>query len=132
MPSATLTPYKNNTTQTSYSLVSSSEKGALWLVTGRALSKPAWIEVIRKIGPSSSLANDHLILRIGVTEANASTGKLSTGSVTVDFSTPKDQSVISSATMLDQSGVIASLLNDSVANAATTVTRTALVEGRLP
>jgi len=131
MPASTLSPYKNNSNAVTFYLTSSSDKGALWLEAGRATNSPSWIEIQRKLTQPNAAANDHLVLRIGQTAPNATTGKLSTQSATLDISVPKDQTVLTKATLVDLLGLLVSLLNDVAANAATSTIRTALAEGRL-
>jgi len=130
MAAATLTPYYNNTTQTTYNLVSTGPTGSMWKLAGRDLGQPKSVEIIRKMTPIGSSANDHVILRLSNTMRNATTGKLATLVATCDISLPKDATDLTTNQRLYMLAELASLLNDSSANAATTVARSALIEGR--
>jgi len=131
MPTSTLNPYYDATHQGAFSLVTSSDKGALWLTSSRPLACPSSMEIIRKLTPPNSLANDHIIVRLVDTEQNATTAKLATFSATLDISIPKDQSVCTSTVQKIMLAYLASMLNDSAVMGATSVNRTALLEGRL-
>jgi len=130
MASSSLTPYDSNSAQLTFSLVSCSETGAVYQVSGNPLSTPVKLEVIRKLTASAATANDHVLLRLTTIQRNTSTGKLATGSITVDISVPKDTATITETTMVQYLGVVASLLNDNAALQSTTVNRVALLEGR--
>jgi len=130
MATTTLTPYIDQTTQATFNLVSSGSTGARWLAAGRSIAEPYSVELIRKIGPSSASANDHVLVRVQRTDRNTTTGKFATMSVTMDVSIPKDVSIITPTIQKNILGVMTSLLNEAVANAATTVNRTAVIEGR--
>jgi len=130
MASSTLDLYYDNTGHYVFNLASQSEKGPKWLYsTARPISQPLSVEIIRKVGIAAANANDHVLLRYTRTEPNAATGKFATYSVTVDISIPKDQSVLTSTVMTQGLGMVASLLNDSTAMAATAVNRGKLIGG---
>jgi len=130
MATATLTPYIDNTTQVSFNLVSSTPNGARWLASGRSISEPYGFELVRKIGPSSASANDHVVAHVIRTDRNATTGKFATMRVSLDCSIPKDVSIITPTVQKNLVAVMVSLMNEATANAATTVNRTAFIEGR--
>jgi len=130
MPSSSITPYYNNTSQYTFALATTSETGAVYKMAGRPLSQPFQVEVQRKITASAATANDHVILRISRIEKNATTGKLATGSVTVDLSIPKDTASLAEADFTKMVGAVASILNECAALQSTTVNAVALEEGR--
>lgn len=129
MASATLSPYKNNTTTQVFSLVSVLSSGARYMASGRAISSPYVIEIQRKLNPNGT-GNDHVGIRIARTEQNVTTGKLATCQFLLDISIPKDQSILTPAVQKELGSILASLFNESTAMEATTVALTALVEGR--
>lgn len=129
MASSTIIPYKDHTTAVPFSLVSTSAEKTVYRVTGRSLGLPHEISVQRKIGGSGSKSNDHVIVRIARVEANAVTGIPATLLCSLDISIPRDQSVLTSTVQLEALGMLASLLDDSTAVAATTVNRSALIAG---
>jgi len=130
MASATLTPYKSSAATQAFALVSTSPEGASWQVAGRSLSQPYTVSINRKIVPGAA-ANSHLVIRVGRTDNNATTGKPATASVTLDVSVPKDQSIITTAVLNELLCVIGSLLDDQYAvTSAVNAARTAILEGR--
>lgn len=130
MASASLAPYKNNSAQVTHLLVATGPTGSSYSVAGRSLGLPYGIQIQRKVGPSGSLANDHVIVKVGCSYANATTGKIATGSVSCDISIPRDSTIITTTVMAELLGQLSSLLNDSTALAATSANRVALIEGR--
>jgi len=110
--------------------VSTSPTGAKYQVSGRALASPYSIEINRKIGPVSATGNDHVIVRVSKTDPNSTTAKPATVLCTLDISIPRDNATVTPTEVLACVGVLASLLNDCAALAATSVNRTALIEGR--
>lgn len=130
MSTATLTPYKNNTVQVTFSLVSETSNGATYLVGGRALSLPYSLAITRKLTAQNSTANDEINIVARRVESNATTSKLSTAYVKLIVSIPKDTTVINAAAQKELISVLASLLNDSTAMGTGTVAMTALIEGR--
>jgi len=129
MPSASLAPYQSNSVQMTFTLQSSNSSGAAWLVTARPLANPYKVELIRKIAPPNSMANDHVILRVSRTDANSTSGKPATGSASLDISIPRDVATIDLSEMKAVVGILSSLLNDNAALAATDVNRSALLSG---
>jgi len=130
MASSSLTPYKNNTQQVTFALQSSSLTGAVYTVASRGLATPFRVSINRKIGPTNSTGNDHVILKVELSDPNSTTGKIATGLATLDISIPRDTSTVTQAEMVEVLGILGSLLNDAAALAATTINRTALLEGR--
>lgn len=130
MATATLSPYKNNTTTQSFVLQQTSEKKTTWIVSGRSISAPYSLSVERKPANANSPSNDHVILRATRMEMNSTTGKLATLQVTLDISIPKDQAVLTPAVQKELLSVVASSLNESTAMEATSANITALIEGR--
>jgi len=130
MSSASLTPYKNNSTTQAFTLVSNSATGALYSVASRSLATPYTVQITRKVGSPGALGNDHVFLKVSLSDPNSTTGKIATGSATLDISIPRDVTTVTQAELLEVLGILSSLLNDSTALAATTVARTALLEGR--
>jgi len=119
MASASLVPYKTNTTQETFALVSQSAAGATYKVSGRPLATPYQIETQRKLSSGTSTGNDHVGLRISRVEKNATTGKLATLQVLLDVSIPKDTSVLTTATQQEMLAICASILNECTAMEAT-------------
>jgi len=130
MASATLDLYYTSALHTVFNLASTSPSGARWLLSNREVSLPYELQIMRKLSPSSSLANDHIIVTLREVERNATTSKLCTASVSLDISIPKDTATISKDSVKYLLGYLISALNDATATAATNVNRTALIEGR--
>lgn len=130
MASASLTPYDDSSSQVTFNLVSQSATGATYKVASRDLATPFMVEITRKLTAPSASSNDHIVVRVARVERNADTGKLATLQCLVDVSIPKDTSILDSTAQLELLGVVGSLLNDSTAMEATTVARTAIIEGR--
>lgn len=130
MASSTLTPYYSNSSQTTFSLVSTGVDRTIWKVSGRPLATPYSIEVIRKVGGSGQLANDHVQLRITYTGKNATSGKISSAVISLDISIPRDADAVSATQVVQSIGILSSILDDSTALQATSSNRTVLVEGR--
>lgn len=130
MASSSLLPYKNNTTTQTFALVSTSATGAKYQLSGRSLANPYVIEIQRKLTPANASGNDHVVLRVARTEANATTGKLATFQVLLDISVPKDISVLTSAVQKEVVSSLTSLLNECTAMEATNANITSLIEGR--
>jgi len=129
MASSSLTPYYNATQQLTFALVSTSAEKAVWRVAGRSLAEPFELSILRKIGPTGSKANDHVILKVALTERDANTGFPATGSVAVDISIPRNDIAVATASMETLIKAVSSLLNDSTAAAATTVAADKLLGG---
>lgn len=130
MASSTLTPKYDNSSSYTFVLVSTSADGATFKVDGRDLATPFEVNVQRKLTTGNKTGNDHVVVRMARTERNATTAKLATAQVLVDISIPKDCSIITQAEQVKLLGAVSSLLNDNAALQATTVARTALVNGR--
>jgi hypothetical protein len=130
MASSSLTPYRNNSDQVTFQLVSTSSEGSSYRVSGRDLSSPHVVDIKRKLTSGNSTANDHISVRVARTERNASTSKLATMQVLLDISIPKDTSILTSTVQAEQLAIAASLLNEATAMEATTANITALIEGR--
>lgn len=129
MASQTLDLYKDNTNHEVFSLASQNSAGAKWLLPGRALNAPKSVELARKIN-SSSPSNDVVKFKVSQTELNSSTGKPATFFAEITISVPKDTSQLTPAVQKDIVGQLCSAVNDATALAATSVNRTALIEGR--
>jgi len=112
MSSSALTPHYTGSTTKSFALVSENANGAKWLVASRPLANPETIELIRKIGSSGALANDHVILRLTRAETNSSTSKVATAVVTLDISIPRDAVAVTQDNVNDMLGSMISLLNE--------------------
>lgn len=130
MATDTITAYETNAATQSFTLAQVSKDSTTWIKSGRAISLPYKLEVIRKIGNSNASANDHVSLRVTRVEANATTGKLATFQVTLDISIPKDQSILSATEQKKAISLIASVLNEGTAMEATNANITKLIEGR--
>jgi len=111
MASPTLSPFKSDTVQTTYALQSTSASKTRWVVTGRSLAKPYYVEVERKFAPNNSAANDHIILRVSATEQSTlSPYKNCTVAVSLDISIPRDQTGCTTTVILEQVSTLCSLL----------------------
>lgn len=130
MASATLAPYKDNTSAVTFVLVSSGTSGSTYKVDSRDLACPYLIEIKRELTSGNATGNDHVKLRIARTERNATTTKLATMQVLVDVSIPKDTSILTITEQKYVLGVVASLINDCTVNAATTANRGKIVGGQ--
>jgi hypothetical protein len=130
MASSTLTPYRDNTNQVTFNLVSQGADGATYKVSGRDLALPYAVEIQRKLSSGSSNANDRIKISVRRVERNVDTGKLATLMVSSEISIPKDTSTLDGTAQIEICAIHASLLNDATAMAATTANRTALIEGR--
>lgn len=80
----------DGTTDVVFSLVGNTNVGAEYRNATRALSLPQSMEFAIQIGAPSAKGNDHLKMTIKDTRLNSTTGLVSTGSVTVDVSVPRD------------------------------------------
>lgn len=129
MASATLDLYKDNSSHEVFTLASQNSAGAKWLLPGRSLATPKSVEIARKIN-STSVSNDTVNLKLSQTELNATTGKPATFFIDGKISIPKDVTVITPTVQKALIAQFVSLLNDATALAATSVNRTALIEGR--
>jgi len=132
MPSSTLTLKKDSTNTVAFGIVTSSEYGAKYLVSGRAASQPFGLEITRQLSAPSSTMNDKMLIRMYRTDRNTDTGRLATGQVQVSISIPKDNQNITTTEIVEMLVMVGSLFNDGAAGAATAVNATALVETRLP
>lgn len=130
MATTSLVLYNNNSTTTTYDLVTTGTDKTVWKVASRALACPRSIEIQRKPTASSATSNDHVIVRAAVIERNTSTQKLATGQVVLDLSIPKDGSIITNTVLGDLLANIASLLNEKTVMEATRASINAIVEGR--
>lgn len=130
MASSTLTPYKDNTNQVTFTLVSTGADGATYSVSGRSISQPHMVKIKRKFTNPGAPGNDRIEISVIRTEANATTGKLATLVAGAYVSIPKDDSVLTNAVQKEALAIVASLINESAAMQATTTAITAIVEGR--
>lgn len=132
MSAATLSPYKNNTQTTVFSLVSESPNGVTYLVSGRSLSLPFTLSITRKLTALNAAGNDEISIVVKRVEQNASSLKLATAFAKLTISVPKDQTVLTATVQKELISVLASLCNESTAMEATTAFMTAIIEGRNP
>jgi len=130
MASASFNLYGIYQTPTEFDLAQTSATKTTWIVGGRAINKPFSLSIERKLTPQGSVSNDHILVRVTRTEANAVSGKLATASATLDLSIPKDSSVLDESALVSMLGLVASFLNEKSTLAGTTAVRSALVEGR--
>ncbi len=129
MASPSLNPFVDNTNHQAFVLKSTTDTGAVFMVSGRPLGAPFELELVRKVN-ANSLSNDHSIVRLTRKEANAATGKLATLQVTLDCSIPKDVTVLTLAEQKKLVAILVSLLNEQTAMEATNANITAVLEGR--
>jgi len=129
MASSTLVLKYNSTATRTYLLVSTTQNGARYMMSGRPIATPYVIELNRKINVNGT-GNDHVSVRIARTEQNVTSGKLATSQILCDFSIAKDQSILNQAAQKELGMILASLLMDGAAVLDTPVSLTAVVEGR--
>jgi hypothetical protein len=129
MPSSSFNAYSSDTVYSLFGLVSSQANGAKWQVADRPIACPHSIEIERKIGPSGSNANDHVILRARLADSNDETGKISTAVVTLDISIPRDTTAVSSSDVRNLVAEVGSVLRDSSVMEATLSNISNLVSG---
>lgn len=130
MASSTIAPNYDATNEYTFVLVSQSSVGATYKVASRDLATPLGVEIVRKLTPANSTKNDHVQLRVFQTERNTTTNVLATAQVLVDFSIPKDTSILTQAMVARLGMIVGSILgqnNGAVAASATNVT--ALISG---
>lgn len=132
MSSSSFSPYKNNTTQVTFTLASESPTGVKYLVSGRSISQPFTLDITRKLTAPGAAGNDEVTILIKRVDQNATTLKLSTAFVKFTLSIPKDQSIVTATLQKELCALLASLFNESTAMEATTAFLTAIVEGRNP
>lgn len=130
MASATLAPYKTNALTQTFTLVSTSAEESIYRVSGRGLAQPWSLSISRKIGVNGQKSNDRVSVKISKVNINSTTSLLSAANVSMECSIPRDTVAVPATEVVECLGILASLLNDSTALAATTANRTAIVEGR--
>jgi len=130
MPTNQLSLYKNHTETVAFDLATCTEDGARYVVAGRQLNQPFYLEVRRKLTPSASKGNDRVSVTIGRTDKNTSTSQLATGTVQCVISVPKDNSIIGRTEMEQLVSLLRSALDDSTVRASTCVNIDALLDGR--
>ncbi len=129
MASSTLTLYKDNTTTQAFSLLSTAENWAKWIVSGRPLATPHFALQSVKVNKGSS--NDESKFLVSITAQNATTGKLATFLCEIRCSIPKDQSVLTPAIQNEiVSEAVSAFVGTGGATGATT-NRTTVLEGRI-
>jgi len=134
MTSTSLDLYYNETSHSLYDLQSSSNLKTRWVKTGYPIGRPNYVEIERKFAPVNSLANDHVILRLGRWDTSTySPYKPTMFLASLDLSIPRDQSGSTQANMQYKLSELACILNGqaamSVANASNTF-QLALIQGR--
>lgn len=115
MASATLVPKTDASGTLTIELVSTSESGSVYRVSGRDLSVPYGMEVRRVLTQPSATGNDHIKVRLFRTEKHASTNKPATMQVLLDISVPKDNTVLNKTEQRKLVVALASLLGDCMA-----------------
>jgi len=116
MATATLAPKQGNAAVNTFVLRSTSANGAQWAVGSRSLSKPYTIDIARKIGNSSALGNDHVLVTINRTEGpTAPETKFATAKVTLDISIPRGVLSVTADMVNGMLAEMSSLLNDCAA-----------------
>lgn len=90
MASASYTLTKLDNSEVVFALVGSTPTGAEYRVSSRSLGLPLFLKIATKIGNPGSKGNDHVIVTIGDVVQNSTTGAISTGSVVMDVSVPRD------------------------------------------
>lgn len=95
MASATLTLHDHAEADIVYSLVSQHAKGAQFKLVTRALALPLSLDFNYQVGEPGSKGNDRCIVTLRDTVQNGTTGVVSTGSVKVEISIPRDSAWVS-------------------------------------
>jgi hypothetical protein len=99
MPSASFTLTEQDTvTDVVFTLAGSTSKGAIYKVTDRSLALPQTLEFTNNIGNPGSKGNDHVVVSLKNTVQNGDTGLVSTGSLKMDLSIPRDSAWTSTDT----------------------------------
>jgi len=81
----------NGTDHTTFMMVGSSNKGAMYKDATRSLALPLTLEVAVTTGNPGAKGNDHVKVKIASSVAGAGTSvPVVTGSVTLDISLPRD------------------------------------------
>lgn len=125
MASATYTLKEHDgVTDVVFSLVGNTADGAVYRVSSRALSLPQGMDIQMQIGNPGAKGNDHIKIIIRNVVRNATTGAVSTGSVTLDLSVPRDSAAW---TDTDSQDLLA-----FVANFLTSGRRESLVDALVP
>lgn len=128
MPASSLVLYKNNTQAVTFPLAASGLDEVSYLEGGRSINEPHTISISKKMAKGA--ANNLVYVTLKRVQRNATTGKLATFQVKVEISIPQDNSILSNAVNVEELSLIGSYLIDAAATGATTVNRTALIEGR--
>ncbi len=129
MASTTLILYKDNTTTTTFNLLSTAENWAKWIVPGRTLSTPHFAQQTTKVNKGSS--NDESKFLVSITAMNATTGKPATFLCEIRLSIPKDQSVLTPSIQKEiTSEAVSAFIGTGGATGADT-NRTSILEGRI-
>lgn len=90
MASASYTLDKLDNTTTVFTLVGNTIDGAEYRDSSRSLGLPQSVKITTKVGNPGAKGNDHVIVVISNVIQNSVTGAVSTGSVTMDLSVPRD------------------------------------------
>lgn len=93
-----------------FSLTGATANGAEYKLATRSLALPLTLGIAFNLGAPGSKGNDHLLVTFKDTVENSSTGVISTGSVKVDVSVPRDGGWTTTKTE-DLMAYVASLLS---------------------
>lgn len=129
MASSTLTGYYSPTASVVFDLVSSTNEGADWRVSGRSLGTPYMVSLRRVVGRTGQRSNDRITLRVSYSDQNAETALASTANVTLEVSIPRDVIAVPNSQSVEMLSVLGSILNDQSPTAVTNNIVQALVNG---
>jgi hypothetical protein len=90
MASATITLKDKADANIVYTQVGQTDRGAMYRNAGRALGKPQSLEFSYNLGNPGAKGNDRISISLKNTVQNDDTGLVSTGSVGIQLSVPRD------------------------------------------
>lgn len=90
MASASITLKDKADANIVYTLVGNTDRGAAYRNAARALGLPQSLDVAFNIGNAGSKGNDRISITLRNTVVNSTTGLVSTGSVSIVLSIPRD------------------------------------------
>jgi hypothetical protein len=112
MPSATLTLVNLADANQVYSLVGSSDAGAVYKIAAQPLATPKTLSFKYQLGAPGSLGNDRMIVTLSDSRQNADTAAVKTASVILSVSIPRD-AAITNEIVVDLLCQMTSLLSDA-------------------
>lgn len=96
-----------------FALCGSTDRGAIYRVSSRALALPQSLEFQFILGPAGALGNDKLIVKLNNTLQNETTGKVVVLGAKLEVSVPRDATVSTDTYVKDILHELGSLLIDA-------------------